>query len=425
MSSEPPSKRPKKDEDTLIREAWICYRNYIDAEYSTDGEPPVQGEYEEDQDNGAVDELLELIDILEPLEVQPFVLPMTPETMKNINIKSLLPIFISVANLHLANYVADYMFSESKDNKTREFLLGFDSPIEYFQAAKKYWPTNPAAVSLHANYDRMNCWRTADEICSRYVTAAEYGMKWRELVVKFLEDDAEVQSEVEGLNVKEWVEMLMANGSLGMECREDDDEKDEDTNGGGDNSEYSFSEIEATAAFMAALLLSSLDKHEEALEQLKKFNLSHRIHPNVWKMAHESRYERSKETYEKDNTILFEPKLYLVEGEVNASDTDEYYPEGVLPQNLYHRLCEVFAPRANYWRESKYNDRGYYSYFIDLDRKSGGKSVREQPTNVIEDVIVNHLLPLAETTLEEKNKPTDETEPDKIIGAEWWVHTRQ
>jgi hypothetical protein len=304
-------------------------------------------------------------------------------------------------------------------------LLGFDSPIEYFAAAKKYWPTNPAAVSLHANYDRMNCWCNAKQICDRYVKAAEYGMKWRELVVDFLEDDTEVPSEVEGLNVKEWVELLMANGSLGMECREEDEEEEEHANGGGNQSEYSFSEIEATASFMAALLLSTLDKHEEALEHLKKFNFSHRIHPNVWKMAHASRHEISKDMSEKDNTILFEPKLYQVEGGANASDTEAYYPEGVLPENLYQRMCEVFAPKASYWSESKYNNRGYYSYFIDLDDGSRGKSVREQSTNVIEDVIVNHLLPLAEKTLEEANKQADGREPSKIIGAEWWCHTRQ
>jgi hypothetical protein len=39
---------------------------------------------------------------------------------------------------------------------------------------------------------------------------------------------------------------------------------------------------------------------------------------------------------------------------------------------------------------------------------------------VVEDAITNHLLPLAERTLqEEHNSP-----PPKIVGAEWWVHTR-
>jgi hypothetical protein len=40
---------------------------------------------------------------------------------------------------------------------------------------------------------------------------------------------------------------------------------------------------------------------------------------------------------------------------------------------------------ASYWNESDYAHRGYHSYFFDID----------EPTNLMEDVIVNHLLPRA------------------------------
>ena len=104
----------------------------------------------------------------------------------------------------------------------------------------------------------------------------------------FLEGSEDVpKSDVKGMNVKEWVEMLIVNGALGMDFIPDE-KKDEKNEAGSESGEYSYSEIEATAAFMAALFLSTLGKHEEALQHLKKFNLSHRIHPNVWKMAQSS-----------------------------------------------------------------------------------------------------------------------------------------
>jgi hypothetical protein len=442
MASQPPTKRPKLDSAAIIREAWECYRNFSDAATESDDGRDVN----ENQDHGPIDELLELIELLEPLEVQPFDLPLTSETMTNLNIKSLLPVLLSVSFVHLANYAISYDIKGAKaDGYTHEFLLGFDSPLDYFAQSLKYWPTNPAAMSLSANFDRIRCICRVDEICERYVQAAEYAQSWRKMALEFLEK-SEIELDVEGLNVKEWVELLIVNGSLGVECTDEDDE-DEKVESEDDG--YSFSEIESTAAFMSALLLSTVGKHDEAMQQLTKFTLTHRIHPNVWEMAQSSTNELSvSASQKKDDIILFEPKLYHFEG-VHAINTEEqeasneiddlssseilvnpslvqnekYRPRGVLPPNLYRRICKLFAPKAKYWTESDYNERGYYSYFIDLDDSSDGKSVREQPTNVIEDVIVNHLLPLAESTLKENNDSSGES--FRITGAEWWCHTRQ
>jgi hypothetical protein len=94
-------------------------------------------------------------------------------------------------------------------------------------------------------------------------------------------------------------------------------------------------------------------------------------------------------------------------------------------------LCDLFAPNAPYWKESNYDHRGYYSYFINLsdDKNNGVDSVKDHPTNIIEDVIVNHLLPLAEQVLQEKESSSTNTETSsppssRIVGAEWWTHTR-
>ena len=71
-------------------------------------------------------------------------------------------------------------------------------------------------------------------------------------------------------------------------------------------------------------------------------------------------------------------------------------------------MCSLFAPDAPYWLESDYQNRGYYSFFAPKKEKE------KEPTNVIEDVIKNHLLPLAE----------QECSDESIVGVEWWVHTR-
>ena len=400
MTTERPTKRLKKGTPEVITEAWEHYRNFVDAESIS-----VDDEENEDQQSGAIDELLELIELLGPLDVQPFNTEPTADAFRSTNIHYLLPILISMSNVHLATYATSYALNDT--DETTEFAL--DSPKEFFERALKYWPENPAALSLYANYDRMNC-GCMKTVCERYVKASEFAKTWREVAVDYLENAADVEADIDGMHVKEWVELLIVNGSLGVDCIDENSDEENDNAAEEEKGEYSFSEIEATAAFMSALLLSTLGKHEEALQHLKKFDLSHRIHPNVWKMAHSSKPKPPDDANtEKDNAVMFEPTLYHAKGATSE--------KGVLPSHLYQRMCTLFSPKAAYWTESDYNNRGYYSYFIDLDDSSNGKSVREEPTNVIEDVIVNHLLPLAEKIVGEGN--------GKIVGAEWWCHTRQ
>jgi hypothetical protein len=296
--------------------------------------------------------------------------------------------------------------------------------MEYFEQSLRFWPTNPAAMSMCANYDRMNCWGTTEEICERYCKAAEYANAWRQIGLNyFLVSSKDCEDDDQSMNAKEWVELLIMNGALGVDYISD--ERDNEVDEAKDSGEYSASEVEATASFMSALLLSVLGKHDEALHYLRKFNLSHRIHPNVWEMA-QSPDQEILGTSPKDDTntsILFEPRIYHNEGKA-AGDTEETHPKGILPPTLYEKLCHLFSSTSNYWSESDYNNRGYYSYYIDLDHvASNGKSVRERQTNLMEDVIVNYLLPLAERTLEESHKTDDEI--PRIVGAEWWCHTRQ
>jgi hypothetical protein len=316
------------------------------------------------------------------------------------------------------------------------------------------------------------------DVCNMYVKASENAVFWRRAALEFLDRgvsvgngtvgggdeegkkdvcDGEVDMDDEvGINVKEWVELLVLNGALDVDyigTNDNDDEEDDDDDDEGDytdftkstedddsgdlhEEEYSTSGVEATASFMSAFLLSTLSKHDEALLHLQKFRLSHRIHPNVW-LAAETETTAIKQdkvvpfpsaASSFSSSLLFQPRSY---GKNIRSSKN--HGCGILPPELYHRMCALFAPNSPYWKESNYDHRGYYSYFIDLshDKNNGVNSVRDHPTNVIEDVIVNHLLPLAEQVLKESLSNRSESSsasspppPTRIVGAEWWTHTR-
>ena len=449
---EPPAKRSKTivaihdgdgEEESSIYQAWMHYRNFIgdgDGDEDADADAGVDQNADdaaETDGGGDVDELLELIEILTSGESEVIPMPVDPSTSPAEEMdeklfrttETLLPILMSMSYLNLANHaITETMYdpqeeeqSSGNDEKEEGEDQTTTSPEYYFGKSLHYWPTNPAAHSLLANYQRMNSLASLDDICNSYGKAAEYANRWRSVALEFLQSDFEEELEG-GMNAKEWVELLVLNGALDIDYIGYDDEEDEDEcgEGGGQNArdeeeeqgEYSCSEVEATASFMSAFLLSTLSRHTDALKHLKKFNLSHRIHPNVWKEAQSHSIVKKSSTGDKLPSVLFPPRMYRGEED-----------NGVLPQKLYNHLCTLLAPNAPYWDESDYNNRGYYSYFIDLDSKndSTSKSVRDQPTNVIEDVIVNHLLPLAERTLKE-NSPSEQ--PPRIVGAEWWTHTR-
>jgi len=181
------------------------------------------------------------------------------------------------------------------------------------------------------------------------------------------------------------------------------DEKDEEC--------FSPSEVEATSSFMTALICSTLGWHDKALNYLKKFGFTHRVHPNIWETACGRKSYKNENNLCDENSrskLLFQPKRFS-----SKSNENSEMGSGILPPTLYQKLCDSFAPSSPYWKESNYDNRGYYSYFLDLN-----DDVKTSPSNVIEDAIVNHLLPLVEEEL-----PSN-TDGKKIVGAEWWVHTR-
>ena len=449
--SPPAAKRPRIDDDIgreeedeedaapPVLEAWRHYRSYVDAPDDDD-----------DDGGGEVDELLEVLDLLSPLGLPVFDADPAPGEV-SFGAGALVPVLLSAAHLRLASDAVDGGLAggglgseDGGDGGT----ASSSSPEHHFSRSLHHWPTNPAALSLLANYRRMNA-GPVGEVCDLYARAEGCAARWRDAALAFLKEKEEEECngdggdgrEGEAVDPREWVELLVLNGALDVdyvggededeedeEDEEDDDEKDEEGAAATgedqvEEEEYSSSNVEATASFMSAFLLSTLSRHDEALVRLKKFDLTHRIHPAVWRAAKKGGTSSSADSGPKiPSSAPFSPRIY----------TKTPSGPGVLPPDLRRRMRDLFAPAAPYWSQSDYDNRGYYSYYVDLDSRPSGPAsprVRDRPTNLIEDVIVSHLLPLAERTLRESSEGKKKEEEggrkrDRIVGAEWWAHTR-
>ena len=374
-----PNKKAKMD---VAAVAWEHYRNFLDSQ-------------QDDNEEGDVDELVELLEILTP-SVEP-----SGTAADFSSVHSLLPVLCSVAHCHLA----DCAINSSVDQETN----GKDDAgrvTHHLQSSLRYFRANAATWSMGANYARMTQRASPAQICAWYRKAATCASTLRKTALSLLEGPNDVDD-----RVKEWIELLLMDSVVGAEYVEDEEaqlpsadrnENDKDADGDNDDDDddddeekdsgyFSSSSVEATSRFMAAMLLSILGKHDEAREQLKGFQLTHRLHPNVWTAT------RSRPQPVTTKLSLQEPYLFPCEA---------------LPVQLYTRLCQVLAPDASYWKESDYAHRGYYSYFMDII------DVSKPPTNLVDAIIVHHLLPRAQHVV------TSAGSNDKIVGAEWWPHTR-
>ncbi|KAL7569689.1 hypothetical protein ACA910_008339 [Epithemia clementina (nom. ined.)] len=188
--------------------------------------------------------------------------------------------------------------------------------------------------------------------------------------------------------IKEWIEMLLLNHVVGVEWvididdeeqkneddeennsidpaeKDGDDDDDHDDDDKKDDSGYwSSSSVEATARFMAAMQLSTIGQHDEALLHLRHFPLTHRLSPTLWDarpnvVAPPNKVDSDNKNYE-NPVVVFGRRSQ--EEEVGANLDDGGL--GVLPRELYERLCQLFGPEASFWTESNYDMRGYYSFF--------------------------------------------------------------
>jgi hypothetical protein len=451
MANAPVAKKAKIDEDDdfaeLIHAVWEHYRNYVD---SLD-----PGEDEEGNQDADIDELQELIEITKTRIPKPS-LPLEKNThasdlgIGSVEIvcprwqsrKEMIPILLSVAYYHLADgAISEYLIMQQQkqeiatsDQVDDDEGIGWSSDIattkeiaqNLLVLSLQWYPYNAATWSMGANFGRMS--QSLSQSSSRkwYEMAVHASTVIRERALEALNDESIPSEE------KEWIELLVLNQVLGVEYEDDEDEegdeeKDEEakTTENGDQNEtndrdkgetngedddevdtgwYSASAVESTSRFMCAMLWSMDGRHDHALDHLKPFRLSHRLHPNVWRISPPLQ-PTSLKAAPTEPPLAFQPK------------------GGIIPTYLYDSMKKVFAPDAAYWRESDYSTRGYYSFFHDVDAAD-----EKQPRNLIEEVIINHLLPRAQQCLDSMPNVDDEErnseDSTKICGFEWWTHTR-
>ena len=402
---------------SLVEKVWDHYRNYLESSQ--------QGN-EDGQDNeGDIDELTALLSLVEEHDNKSLLLSSSSlSTKKNEwteSLERMVPLVCSMAHYHLADIAItntiDQNSGSGSGNGNDEDLPDADvdncgvvftksDVLKHLQASLECFPLNAATWSVGSNYARMTRQATPRRITEWYHHAAKCASLVRTTALERLENEETPDQ------MKEWLELLVLDGITGTDyCLDeaseengadgDDDDDDaegsQDKNGDGngededeeedddDDGYFGPSSVEAVSRFMSAMLLSTMGDHDTAKSELERFGLTHRLHPNVW------RGQLSKKRSRTEASI---PCVFR---------------DGVLPAELYRRMCEVFAPDAVYWKESSYARRGYISYFMDVPASPS----THQPMNLLEHVILHHLLPLAQ-------KRTDET----IVGAEWWAHTR-
>jgi len=425
------SNTAKKSKDDLtkdvIHQAWSHYRAFLDSEHEI-----------QDGEVADIDELYEALDLLKhhiSWEIKDYNKEGFLESLPKFNlslssfgtIQSLLPVLLSMIYFHLGNDAVSQELNCITRDETIEDLatptrddISDLNPAKLLESSLRYFPFNAASLSMLANYKRMTLKDTQENICLAYEIASENAQLIREVAISILDEGEEEEGEddipPEENLYKEWIELLLLDEICGAEYIEEEDKEEEEND---DNNveeestndhdepnisdqgeqEFSPSETESVTSFMAALLNSSLGKHDKALVYLKKFNFSHRIHPSVW--THSKKgcpADWRSETTKASETFPFEPKAFR--------------GNGVLPPGLYERVCKVFSPGSAYWKESNYQNRGYYSFFQDLS-----DDIIQKPRNLIQDIVVNHLLPLAENEISKNNS-------SKIVGFEWWTHSR-
>ena len=409
MTTENSTSKKQKvvDLPKLAQEAWEHYRNYLDS-------------MEDGEDEGDIDELQAIIDLLEPYLQLDGKSPNPAEAAEVAtpwkSVVDLLPVLVSVAYNNLAEAaIAEYLHTveHTKNNENRkeenEAVLLSEKAKNVqtlLQKSLRAFSGNAATWSMGANFGRMSHRLSLATTREWYEMAVSCASSIRAQAVTLLEDET-----IEDPLLKEWTELMLLNHMVGVEF-EDDDEEDnnydnyEDNNKGDkqideaeEEGHYSVSAVEATARFMCAMLWSMQGDHDKAVSHLQHFDVTHRLHPNVWNIAQSA---PTLSPPPKAAPLVFKPD------------------SGVLPKHLYDGMRKVFAPDAPYWKESNYAERGYYSFFMEHD-----PTASFVPRNLIEDVIVNHLLPRAQQTLDmSPTEGEDDEEHNTICGFEWWTHTR-
>jgi hypothetical protein len=367
------------------------------------------------------------------------------------NRRQLVPLLHSVTSTLLADAsIAEYMQMEQ-----REVALDGTNTTELIQQTKQKndvlnnvrthlfhalqtYPHNAAALQMTTNYIRMTQHQhqtTATTtptnnnlkvtLAQMYTHAANVASQVRTASIQCMNDSSIPEA------VKEWIVALLLNQVCGVDeldnddVDDDEDEDDEqiklDTVKEDDDEPtvvWSASTVEGMSRYMAAMMYSMVQQHDLALEQLQCLNITHRIHPNVWNHAMVISQEKPNSTSSTSTTEESIP-IETSKCPIRPLSFRGGINNGVLPKHLYEQLCRVFQPKAEYWSESSYANRGYFSFYMDVPQakeSSTSTLVKTTARNAIDDAICNYLLPLIQTQTEYNS--------NDIIGYEWWVHTR-
>ena len=428
-----------EEETVFCQQLWEHFGNYIESLGGAAEQPDG-----DDGDNGGgggggdTDELEEIVSLIQQSKLISSKLPKFDDENKEcVSIKSIrscvdmIPILYSVSSHLLAEAAVGQslavMASSSSEKADEEAQDNHQTIIRQFlNDSIRCFPLNAATWSMAANYGRsmIEAPLSPEMVTHWYNHAVQCAQTVRREALELLERIEQEDNDDDDDNdtLKEWIETLLLNHVVGVEWMAAQDEDDEDEDVDLEDAEkekaaedtdgyWTSSSVEATARFMAAMQLSILGKHVDALVHLKEFPLTHRLAPNLWKATSVNHGAAGEATSNDGRVVLY------------RRGVDEIVDNGVLPFLLYQRLCMLFGPKASYWTESNYATRGYYSFFMDQsnppqeDSKTNATAAGRH-SNLIYEVIEDHLLPLVQKELE-KNKQTEE-----IVGYEWWVHHR-
>jgi len=147
--------------------------------------------------------------------------------------------------------------------------------------------------------------------------------------------------------------------------------------------------------YMSAFLLHLQGRFSEARDLLKNFKCRYRIAPAVWSCIGNNEFNATLSCGRRSHGLS-----------QTKSSSVQLIGEPI-PSEYIKALQKTFSPKSDFWSVTSYRDRGYFSFWYDIDKK---------PDNLVETVITEFLLPVVKQTRSLK-KP--------IVGAEWWVHTRK
>ena len=370
MANTPNKKRSRPNYDpSLLATVWDHWNSY----YASGGE---------DTD--------ELTALLEQIASVPHVAP-PPAAAADVVVEDWLPVVVSIAT---------YLVGDDDDASSAA------------HRAIRWWPCHLAAwcsvlqtTTTTKGNNRAAAYRW---VAQQARLMRDKGLEWRAQEQEKQDANSTVDEQEENDRrrmqqqppVVELIDTLFLYHGLGVECLDEAEEEDEATDEDNEEGEekagdedsgaqWSNSIVEATARTMAATLFSLAGQHDSAATELQYLDCTHRLHPNVWNTA------RHPPANDEILDLTSEPAVFA---------------GPILPPAHFAALVRTFAPEAPFWKESDYDQRGYYSFYIPR------LSETAVATDLIQDVIENYLLPLMEANMQACQQ--------RIVGYEWWVHTR-